>query len=306
MKAFKLRLLGGVELRDPEGVSVESLIRQPKRLTLLAHLALGSGDGFMRRDAIMALFWPDLDAERARHALRQSLYFLRRKLDDGVIETRGTEELRVDRDRLWCDVAVFEDALAADRLKDAQALYRGDLMDGLYAPDVSPQLEQIFEARRQRLRERAAAAAWELAERATAHGDPIEVHHWGRRAVELSPEVESAYRRLIQLLDWIGDGAAAVEVHKNLEERLESDLGIEPSPETTRLIQEVRQRRVRRNDGGFTPYAVPLHARVAADTEPGDDRAADLTMPAAEHVPLMAAGFVLVAVAVLILAMLMP
>jgi DNA-binding SARP family transcriptional activator len=303
MTTFQLRLLGGAELRDPAGRPVEALVRQPKRMTLLAHLVLCSADFYPRRDTIMALFWPDLDAERARHSLRQSLYFIRQCTDAGVFETRGSEEIRIDRSRLWCDVWALQDALAADRLKEAQTLYRGDLMEGLHASDVSPQLEQLFETRRQRLRERIASAAWELAERAAADTDPLEVHHWGRRAVELSPEVESAYRRLIQLLDWIGDGAAAMEAHRTLEDRLESELGVAPSPETTRLVDQVLERRLRGDPPRFPPRPLPALARTGVKPLPRpDDAANEMALPEVDRLTWLAA-FLLLEIAVLALVM---
>jgi DNA-binding SARP family transcriptional activator len=311
MPAFDLRLLGGVELVDAEGRSVEALVRQPKRVMLLAHLALCPTDFFLRRDAIMGLFWPELDTERARHSLRQSLYFIRRHLGEGVIEARGAEEIRIDRARLRCDVWAFEAALAADRLKEAQGLYRGDLADGLFASEVSEQLEQLFEARRQRLRERTASAAWELAERAAADSDPLEVHHWGRRAVELSPEVESAYRRLIKLLDWIGDGAAAVEVHRTLEARLESELGVEPSPETTQLIEHVQRRRIRRGASRSAHAAIAARSRAPAPFPPPRDDGATASSSATAVVAAgldrsaILAGILLVEIAILALALLL-
>lgn len=48
--------------------------------------------------------WPELDAQRARAALSQALYFLRGELGKDVVVGRGREEIGVDPGLLWCDV----------------------------------------------------------------------------------------------------------------------------------------------------------------------------------------------------------
>ena len=54
-----------------------------RRLVLLAALAAAGQKG-MSRDALVGLFWPEVDASRARAALSQALYALKR--DSGVGE----------------------------------------------------------------------------------------------------------------------------------------------------------------------------------------------------------------------------
>ena len=66
----RFRALGGIELKRTDGVDVDRILRQPKRLALLAYLTLASPRGFHRRDVLLALLWPELDQAAARHALR--------------------------------------------------------------------------------------------------------------------------------------------------------------------------------------------------------------------------------------------
>lgn len=241
MPKFMLRLLGPAELRNASGVRVDEVMAQPKRLLLLAHLAACSREGCARRDSLAALFWPDADQAHARHDLRQALYFLRRHLHPEVILTPSDEEVGVNGRLLGCDVVELEDALARERLHEVQALYRGDLLEAFHVPDVSADLEQRLDARRARLRERVAEAAWQLADQAAEREDPSEVLHWGRRALELSRGVESAYRQLMELLDRVGDPAAAILLHRELVERLAEDFGIGPSAATTVLLERIRR-----------------------------------------------------------------
>src|SRR2546425_1085369 len=113
---IEFRLLGILHLTDAEGREVTSLLTRSRRLALLAYLAAARPRGLHRRDTLLALFWPELDVEHARAALRQALYVLRDSLGALAIVTRGDEEIGLDFNHLWCDVAAFEDAVAAGPL----------------------------------------------------------------------------------------------------------------------------------------------------------------------------------------------
>ncbi len=86
---IEFRVLGPLNLRGPEGVSLSSVLAQPKRVALLAYLAVATPRGFHRRDKLLGLFWPERDQEHGRSALRNALYFLRQSLGEGVIVSRG-------------------------------------------------------------------------------------------------------------------------------------------------------------------------------------------------------------------------
>src|SRR5262249_12176503 len=113
---IQLRTLGALELTSSAGTSLEAVLKQPKRAGLLCYLALASRAGFCRRDSVIAMFWPELDAEQARHALRQSVYFLRRSLGSGVVVSRADDELGIARGAL-CDAVEFGRAIDASRLE---------------------------------------------------------------------------------------------------------------------------------------------------------------------------------------------
>src|SRR5713101_6123519 len=109
---IEFRLLGTLSLTTADGREVGSLLSQPRRLALLAYLAAATPRGPHRRDTLLALFWPDLDQEHARAALRQALHVVRDALGAEVIVTRGDEEVGVDLERISCDVVAFDRAIA--------------------------------------------------------------------------------------------------------------------------------------------------------------------------------------------------
>ena len=159
---IRLRTLGAVDLKDSEGRELRPLLTQPKRLALLTYLALAGSSGFRRRDTVVALFWPELDEEHARGSLRQALRFLRRSLGEGIIVSRGEEEIGVDRGVLRCDATAFMEACEAGRDAEALDLFQGDFLDGFFVSEAAPELERWVEEERIALRRRAAASAWAL------------------------------------------------------------------------------------------------------------------------------------------------
>lgn len=235
---IRFRVLGGVELHDSTGRPLQSVLVQPKRLALLAWLASASPRGFHRRDTILALFWPELDEERARAALNQAVYHLRRSLGRDAILSRGNDELGVNPAHLWCDVVAFDEAMQDGDAGAALALYRGDLLTGFFLPDA-PDWERWLEDERARLRERASAGAWTLAEAAAAAGAATEAATWGRQSVALALGDEPRLRQLVMLLDRMGDRVGALRAYDEAVAQWR-DGGLEPSPETVALIERIR------------------------------------------------------------------
>src|SRR3954467_9079489 len=95
-RMIRLRTLGSLDLRGPDGQELRGLLAQPKRAALLAYLTLASPRGPHRRDKLVALFWPELDDDHARNALSQAVRFLRRSLGGSVLASRNGDELSVE------------------------------------------------------------------------------------------------------------------------------------------------------------------------------------------------------------------
>ena len=237
---IELRTLGELELIGSDRRELCAILAQPKRLALLTYLAVSTPR--QRRDSVIALFWPNLDTEHARGALRQALRFLRRELGDGVLTGRSGEELGIQGGALWCDAAAFERACAAGRLGEALSFYRGDFLHGFFVSGASPEFDHWVEAKRARLRSLVVEAARALAERCEAAGDGAAAIRWARQAFELSLDGEHTLRWLIALLDRLGERAAAVRIYDDFARRLAVEHEVEPSPETQELMQTVRRR----------------------------------------------------------------
>ena len=238
--ATELRILGNTELSVAGDRTGSFVLRQPKRLALLAYLALTTAGGYRRRDQIVALFWPELDQAHARTQLRKVLHALRSTLGEEAFVTRGEEELRLDPNRVWCDAVAFAGLIREGKWREALELYRGHLLEGLFPGGVGERFETWLSDERNSLREQAARAAWECSSSEDLAGRRAEAVALARRALDLDPNDEEGVRRLIAVLDRYGDRAGALHLFRNWQSRLQAEYGVDPAPETRKLARKVR------------------------------------------------------------------
>ena len=252
---IRFHTLGLLDLRDAEGRELRAVLQQPKRLGLLAYLAVATPRRFHRRDSLLALFWPELDQEHARAALRRALYFLRAELGAEVVSGRGDDEVGVSETVLWCDAAALEQSLTAGDAEGALAHYRGPRLEGLYVAGAAPEFQDWLDRERGRLRERAGAAARALAAGAEREGRLAEAATWARRTLELAPDDEAALRHYLALLDRTGERSAAFHAYEEFVHRMAVELELEPSAETRAMVETLRRRVERAPTGAPAPHA---------------------------------------------------
>lgn len=247
----------------------DGLLRQPKRFALLVYLAVaGDSYGVHSRDLLQAMFWPELDQARARNALAQALHFLRQLLPAGALVAHGRTTLRVDQNLVYCDAADLKRAAAEGRARDVIDRYTGDLLPGFFLEDT-PEFERWLEDERMQLARVASSAATEHAELSAKDGNLPEAIRWARRALEIAPDDEPAFRRLLSLLDRAGDRAGAAALETSFRQRLASEYGLEPSAETEALTHSIRVRRLARAPG---TAAAPRSVAVLPFSDMGADQ----------------------------------
>ena len=198
-------LRDGVPAGAPEG--------RPARL-LLVWLALHPGR--QPRTLIAADLWPNVHAESARTSLRAALSALRRALGDDADRV-----LVADRETLGLAPGVQVDC---DR--------PGELAPGLAGDWL------VGERDRHRVRSSRGLAA--AASALEADGDLPAAAEQARERVARDPYSESAVRELVRLTWLAGDRTGALDVYDRFRERLRAGRGVAPSPETKRLVAELR------------------------------------------------------------------
>lgn len=232
-------MLGAIDLRGAEGGQLHTVLAQPKRLALLAYLAAATPRAFHCRDTLLALLWPDLNQEHARAALRQALYVLRGTLGDSVLVACGDAVIGLDHSRLCCDVMAFDRAIDAGNRVEAMSLYGGELLAGFHVSGA-PEFERWLDNERARLAASAATAAWVLTDCEERRGNLIGALEWARRLLSLDRDDERALRRVVSLLDRLGDRMAALRAYHEFARRIAADYEMEPTPETDALISAIR------------------------------------------------------------------
>lgn len=234
---FELRVLGTLELRAglPGGSGEE--LTQRKRLALLVYLALAEPHGLHSRDRLGALLWPEASDSSFRHSLRNALHALRKALGDDVIVSRGEGYVGLDFSRVQCDALQLREHLAAGRLDEAMALWKGDLAPGLYVPGAI-EFEHWLDEQRRELKRQLGAAAWKRADQQDGTGQ-AEIEAL-RVACRVDPGNEPGTRRLMRRLGAAGDLAGAHAAYEALAAWFARELEMEPSLETRTLEAELR------------------------------------------------------------------
>lgn len=234
---WRLRTLGGLSLlRD--GVAVTGAPAQRRRLALLAVIA-AAGDAGVSRDRLQAVFWPESDAESARHALNQLLFLLRRDLGSQVLS--GTAELRVGSDDFSTDVVDLERAAAGDDERIV-ALYAGPFLDGFHLR-ASLEFERWQDEKRAQLSKLYAASLERLATAATMRGDHGSAVAYWRRLTVLDPLNARFAIALMRALAATGDVPGALHHAKLHAALLSAETGLEPDTAVSALAAELRLRR---------------------------------------------------------------
>lgn len=273
-----LRLLGSLDLQSSDGLPCASVLSQPKRAALLAYLTLAAPGGFVRRDTLLGLLWPDSDTKRGRAALRQAIRFLRKHLGDEVVTSRGDEEVGVTG--VACDAVDLRRAIARGDLATAVALYRGELLPGFFV-DGADELDRWLHAERDQLRRSAAAAAVTVAERSASSGDMTAALGHAERAVSWSGDDETSTRMLMLKFDAAGHRSAALRIYDQHARQLKADLDADPSPELQQLALRMRAERGQ-------PAPEPLSARRVLVVEL-ENRTGDAAL---DHLGSMAADWI--------------
>ena len=233
---LKLHTFGGAYITRG-GEALGGAAGQRRLLALLAVLAT-SREGGVSRDRLLGLLWPEVGADRARHALTQALYNARRALGCDDLFDAGSD-IRINSGRLTSDVGEFSDAVARGDHAGAAASYTGPFLDGLFVAGAA-EFEQWVSTQRMRFAAEAASALDELATRAEACGGPASALDNRRRRVALDPLDSAAVVRLMSLLADCGDVAGALQQARVHEALLRQSLDVPLPPSVTELVTRLK------------------------------------------------------------------
>lgn len=239
---LRLRTFGGLSIeRSAEeggGSPTSTATAARRRLAFLAVLA-ASGPRGVPRDKLLALFWPESDNDKARHALDQTIYSLKRDLGAESL-VLGREELSINPAAMTSDVEDFQAALARGDRAAAVELYNGPFLDGVFISGAAG-FERWADDERARLTRDLEQALETLAAEAANRGDHAgAVQRWQRLAT-MEPRKTRVVLSLMSELAAAGDRAAALKHAEIYHTLIRDDLDAEPNPAVAALAERLRR-----------------------------------------------------------------
>lgn len=224
-----VRLLGEIQVLDGSQRHSPAI---GKPMSLLAFLACDGG--WVERDRLAFLFWPDAVNGRSRANLR-ALLARCRKLP-------FAHALVADADRVrWAvdsDVRAFRRALREEAWEEAVALYRGDLLGGR-GVEVGPEYAAWLELERESLKEGFRNAAARRVDSLEEAGRTREALRVLDSLLALDALDEDALRQSMRLLAAEARPADALRRYRSFVKRLEGELGLAPTSATAALAREI-------------------------------------------------------------------
>lgn len=237
--------------------------------SLLAFLVLHPGEH--TREKLAALFWGEVSDEQARGSLRKALTHLRAALgDEIVLADRQVVQLNPDAP-LTADVREFNDLVAVrewgtlERLNESSAalarLYLGELGAGLYDDWLIP-LRQDYESRY-------VETLLRLTQEYRSKSEYRQAIQQAERIFKVEPANEPAHQHLIFCYIGLGDRLAAIRQYEECVRALTSELGVEPSAETSSLYRWIQQStgKYGAREALVTNLPVPLSSFVGRESE---------------------------------------
>ena len=246
---IRIETLGGIRVTRGEQ-ELPRLVEKPTRLALLVYLAM---ERDVTRDVAQGILWSRLSPDRARHALSQALYLLRKELGEDWVVAEG-ERLRVT-EAVTVDALEFEQSVERGALEPALALYVGEFLEGWHLRDT-PEFEQWTDVARLRLaRLHREALRWHLSG-LKQEGRTQEALDLAKAWVRRDPREDRAHHELIELLARSGRRAEALE-HFEAYEKAVAAAELPPLEATLALVERIR-------NGDSAPPARHVDASVSA------------------------------------------
>lgn len=250
-----LTTLGSLEASTTGTDGDTRSLARGKPVALLAYLACIPGHK-ASREHLSALLWGDIESDAARQNLRQAIWYLKKKLGDGLLEGSG-------------EMLALSTAFTCDRDQFLQAAHRADFVAavgchaGAFIPDFAApgaaEFERWCELERRRLTVTFLRCADALSRQWLGEGKFRDAQDLARRARDVDPMEQSTWRLLLEALVAGSDGLGAASEAEHFEAFLSRE---EQEPDAASLAAI---RTARRAPAPLTPTATGPAAAIAAE-----------------------------------------
>ena len=234
--SLRIVTLGGLTLFAPSAGSAGPVLGPGKPLALLLYLH-SSPSRSASREHLCDLLWADLDPVAARHALRQTLWYLRQRLGAVSIRTdNGDVVLDLE---VTCDRDDFVRAVTEGRAEDAVGLYEGHFLPDFAVPG-GLDFDHWTDAERTRLRLMFLRSAESVVRARLSSGHAREARELARRVRDGNDQSEASWRLYLETLVAGHDAVTALTEAERLLELLRQEARA-PEPATRALLRTIQQ-----------------------------------------------------------------
>jgi DNA-binding SARP family transcriptional activator len=189
------------------------------------------------RDQVLDALWPELDPSDALNSLNQTVYFLRRVLEEGYVDDLSPGYLHHNSDLIWLDPE-----LVTSRSNECRKLIKslplvpapGQVLGLVERYSGRFALDFEYEEWAAPYRDWLHASYLEIVERAVSRD--LESGHFdrgisvARRVLDIDPAAEHVEVSLLRLYRASGAHAAAAEQYAHYASAMREQLGLEPPP----------------------------------------------------------------------------
>ncbi len=234
---MELHTLGRFGLYDGDPDASATRIMGPaKPLALLAFLAM-SAKHRAGREQLIGLLWSDVDQDRARSTLRQTVWSLRQRLGENALRADGDDIILASP--MSVDAARFQQAVADGALTTAWELYRG-----AFIPDFGVAggvgFEQWADLQRDRLRAAWLAVGMTLSRQHLEAQRPREAAIVTRRLLDDCPDRVDVWEIRLEALLLDGDRVQAMADADTVRTMLQEE-GQRPGGRLKTLLDRTRR-----------------------------------------------------------------
>jgi len=237
MGTFKLEVAG-----NP--VTFSGKVRKKPLELLQAIIALGSND--VNEQMVTDALWPDSDGDLALQTLRKTVSRLRKLMQNDKAVTYGNGKIGLSKRYVWIDVNFFKQAsenlaraqFDAGTPLDKEAVTAWFAAVDFYHENFLPDMNWPFLLpTRENLRRKFLESILCLGRHFELKGLHEQALKYYQRGIEVDNLAEPIARRLINLYGEIGRNADAMRTYRQLRDNLASELGIEPSAKTSKIMK---------------------------------------------------------------------
>ena len=242
----RIRSLGQFDLQQDAESTKDKPRGRPVELLKVGIALGGKGIGVER---ITDVLWPNIDADYSYRSFNTTLHRLRKLLGDDSAVVFHDGKLTLDESYFWVDIWAFDRAVnvVTDSLNNAklltdnqQLLALADSALELYkGPFMGDEDSPWAINAREHWKGRFGRFVGEVAEflRETKQLDEAIV--FLQTALDAEDLAEGVYRQLMLYHQQLGRIAEGIEIYNRCRNTLLARLGVEPSPETRRIYEEL-------------------------------------------------------------------